>query len=119
MASIAVEQISSEQAERVIHTEEGQFGDVKSIAIAPAKLTKAIPAFANSDGGDQYLGVDECDPDKTRKWNGFSNQEAANGHLQIFEKLFPLGTDWLRVRDEFRNWCRQTGESSLGGPRIQ
>jgi len=30
---------------------------------------------------------------QTRHWRGFPNQEAANGHLQTFERLFPLGQD--------------------------
>lgn len=31
---------------------------------------------------------------KQRRWRGFADVEAANGHLQIFEQLFPLGTDF-------------------------
>lgn len=93
---ITIEQISDEQADRIIHTDEGQFSDVKAIEIAPAKLTKAVSAFANSDGGDLYVGIaeDKSDGIEIRRWEGFQNQEAANGHLQIFEQLFPLGTDF-------------------------
>lgn len=91
--SIEIEQVSDNQAKKVILTEEGQFSDVKAINITPAKLTKTISAFANSDGGDLYVGIDEL-VDKSRSWRGFTNQEASNGHLQIFEKLFPLGTDF-------------------------
>jgi ATP-dependent DNA helicase RecG len=92
--SINVENVSADQADRVTLTEEGQFSDVKRIEISPAKLTKTVSAFANSDGGDLYVGIQEVGPQKTRKWDGFKDQEAANGHLQIFEKLFPLGTDF-------------------------
>jgi ATP-dependent DNA helicase RecG len=91
---IAVERISDHQSEKILRTEEGQFADVKATAIAPAKLTKIISAFANSDGGDLYVGIGEVGEKKHRVWDGFANQEAANGHLQIFEKLFPLGTDF-------------------------
>lgn len=93
---ITVERISDEQAQKVIYTSEGQFADVKAIEIEPAKLTKTISAFANSDGGDLYVGIRESGrgPTATREWRGFTNQEAANGHLQIFEQLFPLGTDF-------------------------
>jgi ATP-dependent DNA helicase RecG len=31
---------------------------------------------------------------KKRSWRGFANPEAANAHLQVFEQLFPLGTDF-------------------------
>jgi ATP-dependent DNA helicase RecG len=29
------------------------------------------------------------------KWEGFAKPEDANGHLQVFENLFPLGEDYL------------------------
>ena len=93
---ITIERISEAQAVTVIQTSEGQFADVKTIEIEPAKLTKTISAFANSDGGDLYIGVREegRGAAKTREWRGFRDQEAANSHLQVFENLFPLGTDF-------------------------
>jgi len=39
---------------------EGQFADVKAKEIAPSKLSKTISAFANSDGGDLYIGISEA-----------------------------------------------------------
>lgn len=92
--SITVERISEAQSEKILQTEEGQFSDHKAIAVAPAKLTRAVSAFANSDGGDLYIGINEPGGDGRREWAGFANQEAANGHIQIFEALFPLGTDF-------------------------
>jgi ATP-dependent DNA helicase RecG len=87
---ITVAQITAAQAERIRLIDEGQFGDVKAKEIAPAKLTTHVSAFANADGGDLYIGI----TDKERHWEGFVNVEAANGHLQIFEELFPLGNDF-------------------------
>ncbi|GLS02727.1 hypothetical protein GCM10007859_27580 [Brevundimonas denitrificans] len=87
-------EISAEDAAAVIQTAEGQFSDVKSIGISPANLTKTISAFANADGGELFIGVDEVGPEKTRRWRGFADQEAANGHIQAFEQFFPLGTDY-------------------------
>lgn len=86
---IATLTITEEQARRVLAVREGHFVDMKSKAIRPAKLTKAMSAFANADGGELYVGADE--EDGTFSWNGFVDEEAANGHLQIFEQLFPLG----------------------------
>lgn len=92
---IEVVEITEAQAEKVEETDEGQFSDVKAIEIAPAKLTKYIASFANSDGGELYIGIKEISKEpKLREWVGFPSQEAANGHLQIFEQLFPLGTDF-------------------------
>jgi hypothetical protein len=31
---------------------------------------------------------------KVRTWHGFRDQEAANGHLQSLEALFPLGAEY-------------------------
>lgn len=92
---IQIERVTDEQANKIINIDEGQFSDIKAIEIAPGKLTKAISAFANSDGGELYVGIAEISKEpKVRQWIGFTDQEAANGHLQIFEKLFPLGTDF-------------------------
>ena len=76
---------------------EGQFSDVKAAAIPAARLTFTISALANSDGGDVYIGIGEAQLAggvKRRIWSGFRDVEAANGHVQSFERLFPLGTDF-------------------------
>ncbi len=92
---IAVARIDGKQSLSIIGTEEGHFSDVKAIEIKPSSLTKTISAFANADGGDLYVGIGEEGEDKRRYWKGFADPEAANGHLQIFETLFPLGTDFI------------------------
>jgi ATP-dependent DNA helicase RecG len=45
---------------------------------------------------------------KKRRWNGFQDMEAANSHLQTFERLFPLGTGF---QYEF---LRRSGSLHLG-----
>jgi len=92
--AILVEQVSTSEARKLIDTLEGQFADVKATAIAPASLTKSMSAFANTDGGELLIGISENKQAKTRCWEGFRNQEEANGHIQAFEKFFPLGTDF-------------------------
>jgi ATP-dependent DNA helicase RecG len=103
---ISIEQISDAQAQKVIRTEEGEFADVKAIEIEPSKLTRTIAAFANNDGGELCIGIDEVGTAKRRNWRGFRNPEGANGHLQLFEELFPLGTDF---QYEFLRCESQTG----------
>jgi ATP-dependent DNA helicase RecG len=80
-------EIQHAEAENIISSEEGHFLDLKSMNVAPAKLTQTICALANADGGEVYIGIED-DP---RLWSGFATMEDANGHIQIFEKLFPLG----------------------------
>jgi ATP-dependent DNA helicase RecG len=90
---IEVESLTADEVGKILHLEEAQTYDLKSRDIAPAKLTKTISAFANADGGELYVGVEESnDSPPVRTWRGFSDQEAANGHIQAFEQAFPLGT---------------------------
>lgn len=92
--TILISKLKIDQASRIIDIEEGQFNDVKGMEVSPAQLSKAISAFSNADGGDVYIGIDEKGYPKTRIWRGFADPEAANGHIQLFENLFPLGTDF-------------------------
>jgi len=40
-----------------------------------------------------FISDDEDQRTGSRRWRGFANPEA-NGHIQIFEQLFPLGRDF-------------------------
>ena len=90
-------QIEDADALAVAQIEEGQFSDVKAKEITPAKLSHTISAFANTDGGDLYIGISEQllgGNVKKRKWDGFTDIEGANGHLSAFDRCFPLGNDF-------------------------
>mgnify|MGYP001794295474 CR=1 FL=1 len=73
--------IDYKQAVKLLESQEDHFLDFKAKEIAPKRITKSIAAFANADGGDLYIGLDE-------------NKEDAYGFIQICEKLFPLGQDF-------------------------
>ena len=93
---IQVVEITDKQLEDVLALTEGHFIDVKAKEIKPAKLTKAISAFANADGGELYIGISErVSLPFPHKWEGFPEPEEANAHIQVFETLFPLGDDYL------------------------
>jgi ATP-dependent DNA helicase RecG len=90
-------EIDEAQADHLEQVEEGQYSEVKGRAITPAKLTHTISAFANTDGGDLYIGVSEQllgGNAKRRSWDGFPDVESANGHVQAFHNTFPLGKDF-------------------------
>ncbi|MFE2100618.1 ATP-binding protein, partial [Streptomyces sp. NPDC059468] len=92
---IQVVSVTANDVSKILDLDEAHFSDLKSVDIAPGKLTKAIAAFANADGGELYIGVDEIDKEKrVRRWRGFPGVEEANGHIQAFEALFPLGQDF-------------------------
>ena len=96
MNFIGVLEITGEERDRLLAIEEDTFCDLKAIEVPPKKLSKTISAFANTAGGDLYIGIGEFEffGTKTRHWRGFKDQEAANGHIQSLEALFPLGAEY-------------------------
>lgn len=104
---IPVNEITDKQLLEVLSYIEGHFLDLKAKEIKPSKLTKAISAFANADGGELYIGIAEnVTLPFPHKWDGFAKPEDANAHLQVFEKLFPLGEDYAY---SFLSHPKQTG----------
>lgn len=105
-----IEDINAQQRDIVLSLPEGHFHDLKSKLITPAKLTKTISGFANAAGGELYIGIDESAAPgggKIRRWRGFSDPEEANGHIQAFEGLLPLGNYFTM------NFLRCNGENGL------
>lgn len=95
MGSITKIKLSDAEVSKILEMEEGHFCDLKAIDISPAKMTRSLSAFSNAEGGELFVGVDEHRKTGTRKWRGFNRQEDANGHIQAFESLFPLGAEYL------------------------
>lgn len=95
MSSIKVLKVTEEEVAKILAMQEGHFCDLKATRIAPAKLSRSIAAFANSEGGELFIGIDEDKTRGTRTWNGFTQPEDANGHIQAFEEMFPLSADFL------------------------
>lgn len=90
-------EIDEHGADLLLQIEEAQYSEVKAKEVSPSKLSHTISAFANTDGGDLYIGIGEQilgGNVKKRGWNGFPDVESANGHLQAFERAFPLGKDF-------------------------
>jgi len=97
-AALPTVEISEVEADKVTQIGEGQFTEAKATAVLPSKLSYTISAFANSDGGDLYVGIAEQllgGGVKRREWAGFPDIEAANAHMAVFDKCFPLGKDFL------------------------
>ena len=89
-------EITGAQRDKLLALEEGHYSDLKAIQISTKKLGRSVSAFANSAGGELYIGIGETEllGVKIRTWSGFKDQEAANGPLQSLETLFPLGSEY-------------------------
>lgn len=88
--------LNAEMLGELLDLEETHFVDLKSADISPAKLTKTVSAFANTSGGEIYVGIEESvGPNgKQRLWSGFFDQEAANPIFQVLESMSPLGNSF-------------------------
>lgn len=88
--------LSEDDARELLEISESHFLDLKSADISPAKLTKTVSAFANTSGGEIYVGLNEVEGTNgvERKWSGFTNHEAANAIFQVLEAMNPLGNNY-------------------------
>ncbi|MGV1789948.1 ATP-binding protein [Rhizobium sp. A37_96] len=97
-----VKEITGEEAIEILAMEESHFCDLKSRDIAPAKLTQSISSFANTAGGEIFVGISEntIEGVKQRTWVGFEDLEACNAILQVLDGIAPLsnfyGASYLR-----------------------
>lgn len=69
--------LSAKEVEVLLNTVEDHFNDFKSKQIAPNKLQETFVAFANADGGNIYIGVEDSASDRERL-SGFNEPEEAN-----------------------------------------
>jgi ATP-dependent DNA helicase RecG len=100
---IDITSLTESQLRELFDRGEGHFLDFKSKRLAPGRLTKTLSAFANADGGELYVGIEDGNTFDRSLWNGFTSAEEANGFVQTFEEFFPLGTyfryQFLRLND--------------------
>ncbi len=103
---IQVVEITDKQLEDVLALTEGHFIDVKAKEIKPAKLTKAISAFVNANGGELSIGIRSEFRPPLGTSGRLSRTGGSERHIQVFETLFPLGDDYLYT---FLSHPRQSG----------
>ena len=53
------QKIEAGEVDRILALEEGAYLDLKDGAITPSKLSRSISAFANTSGGELFIGIRE------------------------------------------------------------
>ncbi|MGD1853342.1 MAG: ATP-binding protein [Leptolyngbyaceae cyanobacterium] len=83
---------------KLLERAEAQLIDFKDKRIKPSKLCQTVSALANSDGGEIFVGITE-QPERKFAWDGFRNEEEANGIIQAVEEILylncPFEVDFL------------------------
>jgi len=73
----------------ILSKEEDHFNDFKSVKISPSKFQESFVAFANADGGEIWIGVEDK-RNNTERIQGFKSREDANDILQtVLENTKP------------------------------
>ena len=81
--------IGFKERQSLITIQEDHFNDLKSKNIKPAKLQETFVAFANGDGGDIWIGIEDPKVVGDRML-GFNNREEANDILHtLLEETKP------------------------------
>jgi ATP-dependent DNA helicase RecG len=86
--------VDANEIKRILNLVEGPYLDFKDSAIAPAKLSKSVSAFANTAGGELFVGIGEItnsDGTKRHFVSGFRDFEATNPIFQVIEAIYPSG----------------------------
>lgn len=75
-------QIDEDELNSLLESQEDQFLDFKSKRIKPGKLQDHYVAFANTDGGELYIGIEDASS-TTDRVQGFPSIEDANEHINV------------------------------------
>ena len=63
----SINDITTEQRNWIVKYDEAQLGEVKAIEVRPSKMSERVSAFANADGGELWIGIDEDQTTKPKR----------------------------------------------------
>lgn len=86
--------LENEKEKELLIKEEGDYVDLKSSLISPSKLSKTISAFANSSGGEIYIGIQEDTRSGCRTIDGYDKKEDCNDIFTMLETLKGLNGEF-------------------------
>lgn len=106
--------IAQDEVQVLLKLKEDHFNDLKSKRISPSKLQKTFVSFANSDGGDLYIGIEDEKVNGERVV-GFKDPEEANTLIStLLEETLPSVEN---VAIEFLNVCDKGLILHIGIPK--
>ena len=97
--------ITPEEINNILLIQEDWLIDKKGKDIKPSKLSKTVSAFANTNGGDIYLGISHTEDKTVYCWDGFDNEESMNQHIEVVTNMF----------DSYEDYSMETYQSSIDG----
>lgn len=97
--------LEANELNKILNLKEDHFNDVKSKRINPAKLQETFVSFANTDGGELFIGVEDAKVSGDRVI-GFKDPEEANDILHVLLEETEPGVENVEV--EFID-CKDKG----------
>lgn len=76
-----------EEIQDILSFQEDWLVDMKGKDIKPSKLSRTVSAFANTNGGDIYLGVSHEDDKSKYYWNGYQFIEEFNPYSAVLDEI--------------------------------
>ncbi len=100
-----LKQLDDENLESLLKKKEDHFFDFKGKGIKPAKLQESFVAFANADGGEIYVGIED-EKFVGDRINPFKNLEEANAIINVLlEQTKPtvegVGVEFLEIKQGY------------------
>lgn len=74
---------------QILQYEENWLMDKKGQDIKPAKFSRTVSAFANTNGGEIYLGISHTEDKTTYIWDGFIDEESFNDYITLLTEVLP------------------------------
>ena len=97
--------VTQKEIDDILIIQEDWLIDKKGKDIKPAKLSKTVSAFANTNGGDIYLGISHKDDKTVYFWDGFDSEEQMNQHIDVVTNMF----------DSYEDYSMETYQSNVDG----
>lgn len=89
--------------------EEDHLFDRKAFGVKGDKIQKIAVAFANADGGEFVIGIQDAksEPDPLKRWAGQDSTESYNSAIQALSELIPsvdFRFDFIKSKDSYQNY---------------